>query len=89
VVRDFRRTTSELSSEFSRTLSLEVEERRSTPAPQPAAEAYVAPPVPETLMTTEAAVEPAPQMTIHTPEPVAVVPESRRRTVDADLAPPY
>ena len=31
VVRDFRRTTSELSSEFSRTLSLEVEERKATP----------------------------------------------------------
>ena len=93
VVRDFRRTTSELSSEFSRTLSLEVEERRTTAAPAPAAEAYAAPPVPETLVTAEAPpAEPViapPQMTIQAPEPVAAAPESRRRTVDADLAPPY
>lgn len=51
-VRDFRRATSELSGEFNRTLSLEVEERKSTgaaappaePAPVAAAEPIVATP---------------------------------------------
>jgi TatA/E family protein of Tat protein translocase len=38
VVRDFRRTTAELSSEFNRTLSLEIEERKAADT--------VAPPVP-------------------------------------------
>jgi sec-independent protein translocase protein TatB len=92
VVREFRRTTSELSSEFSRTLSLEIEERKAPAAPT--AEAYVAPPVPETLLeTTEAPaapVEASPPMTIHVPEPVAAAPSvPGRRTYDADLAPPY
>src|SRR5436305_11821505 len=63
VVRDFRRTTSELSSEFSRTLSLEVEERRATDVQPPApVEAYAAPapPVPDNLMaTTDAPAAPA------------------------------
>jgi TatA/E family protein of Tat protein translocase len=45
VVRDFRRTTAELSSEFNRTLSLEIEERKSTgtdtvPPPAPPAAEY-------------------------------------------------
>jgi sec-independent protein translocase protein TatA len=50
VVRDFRRTTSELSSEFSRTLSLEVEERKSTRAPAAATEAAYEPPPAETVV---------------------------------------
>src|SRR6185503_15436579 len=53
VVRDFRRTTADLSSEFSRTLSLEIEERKAPVAPAaPAEPAYVAPAVPETLLAT-------------------------------------
>jgi TatA/E family protein of Tat protein translocase len=93
VVRDFRRTTSELSSEFSRTLSLEVEERKAPAAP--AAEAYAepAPPVPETLLTAPEPTIAAPlqtPLTVQVPEPaVAAATQSRRRTVDADLAPPY
>ena len=35
VVRDFRRMTGDLSSEFNRTLSLEIEERKATQAPAP------------------------------------------------------
>jgi TatA/E family protein of Tat protein translocase len=96
VVRDFRRTTSELSSEFSRTLSLEMEERRTTDAPDAApAEAYAAPapPVPENLMPTTnppaAQAEPViapPVVTV--PEPVAASAPGKR-VYDADLAPPY
>ena len=103
VVRDFRRTTAELSSEFNRTLSLELEERNApeaaAPPPPAGYEAYTPP-------TGEAAAEPteappvaasAPSMTIDTPVPAAPVadapaPEpvaSKRRTIDADLAPPY
>ena len=104
VVRDFRRTTAELSSEFNRTLSLEIEERKATEAP-------AAPPPPPPpgyeahTMATEAApvaaepaeappyVAPAPSMTVDTPVPAAPVAEapvaSKRRTIDADLAPPY
>jgi sec-independent protein translocase protein TatB len=43
VIREFRRTTSELSSEFSRTLSLEVEERKVAEGAQPQAYAEPAP----------------------------------------------
>jgi TatA/E family protein of Tat protein translocase len=45
VVRDFRRTTADLSSEFNRTLSLELEERKAAqaPVPAPVAEADAAP----------------------------------------------
>lgn len=105
VVRDFRRTTAELSSEFNRTLSLEIEERKSAEAPAP-------PPPPgyETTYTptadTPVAAEPseappvatpAPAMTVDTPVPAVPVAEaaepapvaSKRRTIDADLAPPY
>lgn len=98
VVRDFRRTTSELSSEFSRTLSLEVEERRSTET-QPAApaEAYAAPapPVPETLVQTEAPAAPvepvaaAPAPVQEAPAPAVAASTPGKRTYDADLAPPY
>ena len=57
VVRDFRRTTSELSSEFSRTLSLEVEERKATKSPAAPAEAAYEPPPAESVVGT---VDPAP-----------------------------
>ncbi|MCC7369555.1 MAG: twin-arginine translocase TatA/TatE family subunit [Chloroflexi bacterium] len=66
MVRDFRRTTSELSSEFSRTLSLEIEERKTAQAPAPvAAEAapYEPPPAEEVV----GAIQPV-------PAPVAVEP---------------
>jgi len=102
VVRDFRRTTAELSSEFNRTLSLEIEERKATeaPAPPPPAgyEAYTPPTIdtPVAAEPSEAppAVAPAPSMMVDTPVPAAPVAEpapvaSKRRTIDADLAPPY
>jgi TatA/E family protein of Tat protein translocase len=93
VVRDFRRMTGDLSSEFNRTLSLELEERKAAQAPAPPVaeappvpdyEPTEAPPVPvETAATTTAAVAEAPPV-VETP---AVV--SKRRTIDPDLAPPY
>ena len=51
VVRDFRRMTGDLSSEFNRTLSLEIEERKASQAP--------APPVP--AETYESAAAPRPR----------------------------
>jgi TatA/E family protein of Tat protein translocase len=99
VVRDFRRTTAELSSEFNRTLSLEIEERKSTEAPAPPAppgyDAYTPPPVATEPSEAPPAAAPAPSMTVDTPVPAASVAEapapvvSKRRTIDADLAPPY
>jgi sec-independent protein translocase protein TatB len=56
VVRDFRRTTSELSSEFSRTLSLEIEERKA-PKAATAADVPYEPAAAENIVGT---VEPAP-----------------------------
>jgi len=69
VVRDFRRTTADLSSEFNRTLSLEIEERKATqaPAPAPVAVAEEAP-APAYDTYSAPAVEPAP------PAPAAVEP---------------
>ena len=91
VIRDFRRTTSELSSEFSRTLSLEVEERRATENPAPAQDTYVPPPPVETIappvVTTESAppaIEPS-----EAPPAVGATTSAPRRSIDADLAPPY
>jgi TatA/E family protein of Tat protein translocase len=110
VVRDFRRTTSELSSEFNRTLSLEVEERRATKTQAEAAVAeavpYEAPPVPDAAPVVEAAAPPAVEPTEAPPATVgsttvstaapasngsepAPAGASKRRTYDADLAPPY
>jgi len=100
VIREFRRTTSELSGEFSRTLSLEIEERRATETP-PAAYAEPAPvepapavPAYETGAHVATASEPTEAPPVVSSEPVApaVAPtESIRgkRTYDADLAPPY
>jgi TatA/E family protein of Tat protein translocase len=93
VVRDFRRMTGDLSSEFNRTLSLEIEERKAAQSPAPPV--AEAPPVPdyepaeappvlvETSTTTTTAVVEAPPVV----ESPAVV--SKRRTIDPDLAPPY
>jgi Tat protein translocase TatB subunit len=104
VIREFRRTTSDLSSEFSRTLSLEVEERRAAESPAPPAyvepePAYVAPePAPAAPAYESgahvAAVEPTEAPPVVSAEPVAPIAaptESIRgkRTYDADLAPPY
>ena len=111
VVRDFRRMTGDLSSEFNRTLSLEIEERKATQAPAPPVPAetydgYTAPvaeatepaapayepseaPAPVSVTTTSSsgtAVEAPPAAPVD-PEPTTVA--SRRRTIDADLAPPY
>ena len=100
VVRDFRRTTAELSSEFNRTLSLEIEERKVGEAPPPAPPAAYdtyAPVAAEPAEAPPVEVAPAPSMVVQTPvveAPVAPAPEpaqvaSKRRTIDADLAPPY
>jgi len=96
VVRDFRRTTAELSSEFNRTLSLELEERKSSEAPAPPAppqayESYAttvteAPPAVEPAEAPPVVVAPVIESPVaEAPAPVA----SKRRTIDADLAPPY
>ena len=91
VVRDFRRMTGDLSSEFNRTLSLEIEERKAAQAPGapvaeappvPAYEPSEAPPVEVAVATTTTVVEAPPVA-----EAPAVV--SKRRTIDPDLAPPY
>jgi len=103
VVRDFRRTTAELSSEFNRTLSLEIEDRKAAEAPAPPAppaayESYAA--APADTAAPVAAVEPGeaphviaqPVMTMaETPvaAPVSAPVASKRRTIDEDLAPPY
>ena len=116
VVRDFRRTTAELSSEFNRTLSLEIEERKATEAPAPPApvvhesytasvadsSAVVAPAVePSEAPPVVAAAEPtiAPPTLIADTNVAAAAPDApvaavtagatKRRTFDADLAPPY
>jgi TatA/E family protein of Tat protein translocase len=98
VVRDFRRMTGELSTEFNRTLSLELEERKTGAAPAPAApaeptESYAAP-VAETIAPVAPAVEPseAPPVVPMAAEPAVAASTavaSKRRTIDADLAPPY
>jgi TatA/E family protein of Tat protein translocase len=109
VVRDFRRMTGDLSSEFNRTLSLEIEERKAAQAPAPpapaepyesyAAAADVAAPVapayePSEAPSTVSVTTTSNGSALETPpaEPVAAeatIGASRRRTIDADLAPPY
>ncbi|MFN8636281.1 MAG: twin-arginine translocase TatA/TatE family subunit [Chloroflexota bacterium] len=101
VVRDFRRMTGDLSSEFNRTLSLEIEERRAAEAPAPPAppETYAAPSTAPAEYAAPA-VEPAEAPPVIAP-PVAVAssaPEtpaepvpvaSKRRTIDTEIVPPY
>ena len=102
VVRDFRRMTGDLSSEFNRTLSLEVEERKAAQAPAPpapaegyAAPATEAPPVPAYEPSEAPPVEVVTTTTataVETAPPVvaeAPVVTSRRKIIDPDLAPPY
>jgi TatA/E family protein of Tat protein translocase len=103
VVRDFRRTTAELSSEFNRTLSLELEERRATEAPAPPAppqayESYAttvteAPPAAEPAEAPPVAAAPVIAPPVESPvvteAPAPAPVASKRRTIDADLAPPY
>jgi len=98
VVRDFRRTTAELSSEFNRTLSLEIEERKATDtvaAPAPPAPAdyqnYAAAAPVAAVEPSEAphTIAPPVSSVIQTPAPQPVPVASRRRTIDEDLAPPY
>ena len=83
VVRDFRRMTGDLSSEFNRTLSLEIEERKAAQAPAPPAppaDTYAAP-VTEVAPPTGSAIEPS-----EAPEPVAVSTASNGTV--AEVAPP-
>ena len=96
VVRDFRRMTGDLSSEFNRTLSLEIEERKAAQAPAPPV--AEAPPVPDyepteappaVIETTTTAVVEAPPVAVAPPAAEAPVVVSKRRTIDPDLAPPY
>jgi TatA/E family protein of Tat protein translocase len=83
VVRDFRRTTSELSSEFSRTLSLEVEERKSTKASAATVEEAYEPPPAETVVgnadTATAGHEPAEAPPV---QPVSVTTTSSNPSVE-------
>jgi TatA/E family protein of Tat protein translocase len=99
VVRDFRRMTGDLSSEFNRTLSLEIEERKAAQSPAPPV--AEAPPVPdyepteappaaiETATTATTSVAEAPSVVAAPPAAEAPVAVSKRRTIDPDLAPPY
>jgi TatA/E family protein of Tat protein translocase len=99
VVRDFRRMTGDLSSEFNRTLSLEIEERKAAQSGAPAAPAEAETPAVSAHEPTEA--PPAVEVSttsngtaVETPsaEPVvaqASPPVSRRKTIDTDLVPPY
>lgn len=81
VVRDFRRTTSELSSEFSRTLSLEIEERKTTQAPAAAAEVPYEPVAAEHVVGSVEPAEAPPlvtttsNLTIESPAPTVVAAE--------------
>ena len=100
VIREFRRTTSELSGEFSRTLSLEVEERKAAQTvAQPGYTEAAPPPPPEPAYVAS---EPAPAATTYEGSaPVAAEPSEApapspsvasvpgKRTYDPDLAPPY
>jgi TatA/E family protein of Tat protein translocase len=84
VVRDFRRTTSDLSSEFNRTLSLEIEERKTAKAPAPAPVAEEAP-----AYDTYSApvVEPAPPAPAPAVEPSEAPPALAVTTVSASDTP--
>ena len=85
VVRDFRRMTGDLSSEFNRTLSLEIEERKAAqnPAPPVPAETY------ETTATAEVTTPPAPTYEpSEAPAPVAVTTTSNGTALEtASTAP--
>jgi sec-independent protein translocase protein TatB len=87
VVRDFRRMTGDLSSEFNRTLSLEIEERKATQAPAPPvpAEPYEGAAGPTAEVTTPAApaYEPA-----EAPPPVSVTTTSNGTAVETPSAAP-
>jgi TatA/E family protein of Tat protein translocase len=103
VVRDFRRMTGDLSSEFNRTLSLEIEERKAAQAPAPPADQQngYAEAAPAASEAAAPAYEPAeaPQAIAASSVPESVVTEaapapapvvaSKRKTIDPDLAPPY
>ena len=103
VVRDFRRMTGDLSSEFNRTLSLEIEERKATQAPAPpvpaaadeeapVAPAYEPSEAPSAVSVSTSSNGTAVEETPPPAEPAVAQPTtvaSKRRTIDADLAPPY
>lgn len=98
MVRDFRRTSSEMTSEFNRALSLEVEERQqaaasptvaqSTPvtgATEPAASALPASGTSETTSTDAAATATSPPQSSDGPGDAAAARPKRQD----DLLPPY
>lgn len=76
--REFRRTTSELSQEFNRSLQLELDERKIQPPPSPGDRPLAAPP-------------PSPQASSDGNQPVAVPPDgsTSQKSSDKDLQPPY
>ena len=86
VVRDFRRMTGDLSSEFNRTLSLEIEERKASQAgtapPPPSDDPYV-------NATAEVATPaPPPYEPSEAPPPVAVTTTSNGTAFDTPPAEP-
>src|SRR5687768_11269505 len=87
VVRDFRRMTGDLSSEFNRTLSLEIEERKASRAPAPPvpADAYesVAAPTAEVITPAAPAYEPS-----EAPPAVSVTSTSNGAAPDTSPAEP-
>ena len=87
VVRDFRRMTGDLSSEFNRTLSLEIEERKATQAPAPPvpADAYESATIPTAEVTTPAAPAYEPS---EAPLPVSVTSTSNGTAIEAPPAAP-
>ena len=84
VVRDFRRMTGDLSSEFNRTLSLEIEERKAAQAPAPPmpAETYES-------ATAEVTTPPAPAYEpSEAPAPVSVTTTSNGTALETAPAAP-
>ena len=87
VVRDFRRMTGDLSSEFNRTLSLEIEERKAAQAPAPPvpAETYEGAPA----ATAEVTTPPAPAYEpSESPPPVSVTTTSNGTALETAPAEP-
>ena len=87
VIRDFRRMTGDLSSEFNRTLSLEIEERKASEggAPPPPVDAY------DSASTATAEVVtpvPPPYEPSEAPPPVSVSTTSNGTAVETPPAEP-
>jgi sec-independent protein translocase protein TatB len=85
VVRDFRRMTGDLSSEFNRTLSLEIEERKAAESgapPPPTVNPY------ETATAEVVTPAPPPYEPSEAPPPVAVTTTSNGTALDTPPAEP-